>query len=44
LDNSEYFLDNLFKFDEVFNSGNNKVLNIDKNIYDLKISVKKNKE
>jgi len=43
LDNSDYFLQNLFKFDEVFNLENNKILKIDKNIYDLKISVKKTK-
>ena len=40
LDNSDYFMNNLFEFDEVFNSSNNNILNIDRNIYDLKISVK----
>ncbi|MDQ7009061.1 MAG: DEAD/DEAH box helicase [Candidatus Gracilibacteria bacterium] len=44
LDNSEYFSQNLFEFDKVFNSDNNKILNIDKNIYDLKISVKQKKD
>ena len=44
LDNPDYFLLNLFKFWEVFNANNNKVLNIDKNIYDLKISVKQKKK
>jgi len=43
LDNPDYFLANLFEFNEVFNSWNNKIINIDKNIYDLKISVKKKK-
>jgi len=44
LDNPDYFLRNLFEFDEVFNSRNNNILKIDKNIYDLKISTKKTKD
>jgi len=41
LDDPDYFLSSLFSINTVFNAGNNNILNIDKNIYDLKISVKK---
>jgi hypothetical protein len=34
----------LFDLKDVYKSGNNKLLNIDKNIYDLKISVKQKKD